>query len=72
MIIKKRKVNEKLILNYWYSPDGSGGKKAIKRLNEIANKKSWFINVMKKFITLMQIFVKTFWNIEEKSILLVI
>jgi hypothetical protein len=35
MIIKKRKVNEKLIPmvnNYWYSPDGPGGKKAIKKL----------------------------------------
>ena len=29
-----------LVDMYWYSPDGPGGKKAIKRLNEIANKKS--------------------------------
>lgn len=39
----RRKSIEKLIPmvnNYWYSPDGPGGKKAIKRLNEIANKKS--------------------------------
>jgi hypothetical protein len=39
----RRKSIEKLIPmvnNYWYSPDGPGGKKAIKRLNKIANKKS--------------------------------
>ena len=29
-----------LVDMYWYSPDGPGGKMAIKRLNEIANKKS--------------------------------